>query len=248
MDAANIIRAAAQQVAQFRQVVASTPGLARAVSDIKQLQARRFAGTYADLLHSAPYRPAGLFFLEELYSDKDYSRRDAQFARMAGPLDRIFPPSVVQTAVALAQLHQLTESLDLATAQHWLAQTEAPGTPEAARYLLAWRAVDRRADRHQQLATVMTVGQALDQLTRKPGLRLLLKMMRGPANLAGMEALQRFLELGFDTFAAMGRQPDGARYFLETVRTREAHLIDLLFDASPVACETELTPLLGQAL
>lgn len=248
MDAATIIRDAVQQVAQFRQVAASTPGLTQALGDIKHLQARRFAGSYADLLHSTPYRPAGLFFLEELYSDKDYSRRDAQFARMAGPLDRIFPESVVKTAVALAQVHQLTEALDLATAQQWLAQTEAPGMPEAARYVLAWRAVDRRADRQQQLATVLSVGQSLDQLTRKPGLRLLLKMMRGPANLAGMEALQRFLELGFDTFAAMGRQPDGARCFLDTVRNRETRLIDLLFDASPVACETELTPLLGQAL
>ncbi|MEI8169575.1 MAG: hypothetical protein WCG50_07860 [Rhodoferax sp.] len=237
MDAANIIRNTVARVAQLRQQAASTPGLARAVSDIKHLQARRFAGTYFDLLHSDHYKPAGLFFLEELYSDKDYSLRDAQFARMAGPLDKIFPQSVVDTAVALAQLHGLTEELDMASAQQWLAH---PDTPEALRYVLAWRAVDRRADRNQQLATVMTVGHELARLTRLPGLRLMLKMMRGPANLAGISALQHFLELGFDTFAAMGRKPGGTAYFLETVRTRESRLIDLLFDADVGVGETEL--------
>ena len=237
MDAAHIIRDAVTQVAQLRTLAASTPGLAQAVSDIKQVQARRFAGTYHDLLHSTHYRPAGLFFLEELYSDKDYTRRDAQFARMAGPLDKIFPKSVVDTAVALAQLHGLTEQLDLATAQHWLAHPEAP---EALRYVLAWQAVDRRADRNSQLASVMTVGTELARLTRLPGLRLMLKMMRGPAHLAGLEDLQRFLELGFDTFAAMGRKSNGTAYFLETVRSRESRLIDLLFDASPAVSETEL--------
>lgn len=237
MDAALIIRDAVARVAQLRQLAASTPGLARAVSDVKHLQARRFAGTYHDLLHSDHYKPAGLFFLEELYSDKDYSRRDAQFARMAGPLDKIFPSSVVQTAIALAQLHGLTEELDLATAQHWMTY---PDAPEAARYVLAWRAVDRRADRNHQLASVMTVGHELARLTRLPGLRLMLKMMRGPAKLAGIEALQHFLELGFDTFAAMGRKANGSAYFLETVRSRESRLIDLLFDATPAICEADL--------
>lgn len=241
MNAANLIRDAVARVAQLRQLAASTPGLACAVSDVKHLQARRFAGTYNDLLHAEHYRPAGLFFLEELYGNKDYSRRDAQFARMADPLDRIFPPSVVQTAIALAQLHRLTEELDLATAQHWLAH---PGLTQAARYVQAWRSVDRRADRHLQLATVMTVGQELAQLTRKPGLRLMLKMMRGPARLAGLESLQQFLESGFDTFAAMGRKAGGTLYFLQTVQTRESRLIDLLFEADPALGEADIESVL----
>jgi hypothetical protein len=238
MNAALLIRDAVARVAQLRKIAASAPGLAQAVSDIKHFQARRFAGTYNDLLHSEHYKPAGLFFLEELYSNKDYSRRDAQFVRMAGPLDKIFPQSVVETAVALAQLHRLTEELDMATAQQWLACVE---TSEITRYRLAWQAVGRRAERTQQLATVMIVGHELARLTRLPGLRLMLKMMRGPAKLAGIEALQAFLELGFDTFSAMGRQANATSFFLETVRLRESRLIDLLFDASPAACEAELT-------
>ena len=110
----------------------------------------------------------------------------------------------------------------------------------------AWRAVDRRADRDRQLATVMSVGQELDHLTRTPGLRRLLKMMRTPASLAGLGSLQRFLESGFDTFASMGASGEGAKYFLGAVLSREQGLIDRLFNADPVACETEISALLGE--
>ena len=244
MEASTIIRDAVMHVTQIRQTVAETPGLASAVSAIKQFQARRFAGTYFDFLHSEHYQSAALFFLQELYSEKDYSERDTQFARIAGALERLFPEQVVQTAVSLAQLHRLTEDLDLAMAQHWLRDASQD---ETKRYVKAWRSVGRRDERTTQLSTVLSVGQELDQLTRTRGLRMMLKMMRKPANLAGMGSLQQFLESGFDTFAEMARQGDGAHHFLATVKEREATLIADLFDDNAVACETKITLLLGQA-
>jgi hypothetical protein len=84
-------------------------------------------------------------------------------------------------------------------------------------------------------------------LTRTAGLRLMLKMMRGPAVAAGLGSLQRFLETGFDTFAAMGRTRGGAVQFLGTIRSRESALIASLFDDPFVACETQLAATLGQA-
>ena len=237
MEATQIIRESVTRVASLRDTAARTPGLALAVSEIKRWQARRFSATYVDLLHAAQYQAAARFFLEELYSEKDYATRDAQFARIASALERLFPKQVVQTAMSLAQLHGLTEELDLAMAQHWLTHA---GLGDVPRYIAAWRAVGRRAERLAQLGTVLQVGHELDRLTRTPGLRLMLKMMRGPANLAGLGDLQRFLEAGFDTFAAMGRQTGTTTYFLNTVATRETHTFELLFDADFVACETQL--------
>lgn len=243
MDAKDIIRSAVAGVSALRQTAAADPALAQAVIHIKRIQARRFAGSYADLLHSDQYRPAALFFLDELYSEKDFTLRDTQFARIAGALERMFPHQVVQTAVSMAQLHGLTEALDLAMARQW---TLLGGADEASNYVKAWRAVGRRTDRQLQLAAVMDVGRELDRLTRTPGLRLTLKMMRGPANLAGLGALQRFLETGFDTFAAMGRYGRGTEFFLNSVMERELSMLNRLFDADAVACETELAHLLGQ--
>ena len=239
MEAARKIRDAVAQVALLRQVALDDPALREAVRVVKRVQAMRFAGTYADLLAGGPYADAARFFLEELYSDKDYAERDAQFARIAGAIERLFPEPVGRTAVALAELHALTEELDQAMGLAWLAQADT-GRGAAARYVDAWREMGRRPDRDAQLKVVMGIGQQMLRLTRTPGLRVMLKMMRGPAVAAGLGSLQRFLETGFDTFAAVARKPEGAETFLRTIETREAALIAGLFDADGVACATEL--------
>ena len=143
MQASNQIREAIARVVALRQTVADQPDLALALHTVKHMQAQRFAGTYQDLLHSASYAACANFFLEELYGAKNFAERDAQFARIAGALQRTFPEPVVATAVALAELHQLTEELDLAMALNWQLQ---PGFSDAQAYVLAWRAVGRRED------------------------------------------------------------------------------------------------------
>ena len=75
----------------------------------------------------------------------------------------------------------------------------------------------------------------------------MLKMMRRPAQAAGLDALQQFLEAGFDTFAALARHPQGVAQFLERIESREAALMRDLFDAPAVTCGTQLRQLLGQA-
>ncbi len=251
MSAKQTIQAAVEKVGKLRQLATETPALAQAVSEIKAFQAQRFTGTYFDLLHTPQYQRATQFFLEELYSEKDYSQRDAQFSRIAGTLERMFPKQVVQTAVSLAQLHSLTEDLDLAMAQSWLKNEKSNDRTD--RYITAWHKVGRRADRDAQLSGSLAVGQELVTLTRTPGLRMALKMMRKPAQLAGMAALQHFLESGFDTFAAMTPkkpsktgEPEGPAFFLETVKNREAALIDHLFDAPLQASKVEIERVLSK--
>ncbi|WP_298927410.1 hypothetical protein [uncultured Ramlibacter sp.] len=246
MEAARTIREAIASVALLRQAALDSPALGQAVGEIKRLQAARFAGTYADLLASSAYAAPARFFLEELYGDRDYEERDAQFGRIAGTIGKLFPAQAADTAVALARLHALTEDLDQAMAAAWLAGgAQDPAT--VPRYIAAWRAVGRSAERQAQLAVVVDVGRQLARLTRAPGLRTMLRMMRGPAAAAGMGSLQRFLENGFDTFAAMARQPNGVETFLGSIAQRESSLIANLFDADLVACETQLQHLLGQA-
>lgn len=244
MEAANTIRGAVARVAELREAQAARPGLRDAVIDIKALQARRFSGTYQDILAGGPYSAAAAFFLDELYSDRDFAERDAQFARIAGAIERFFPSAVVQTAVNLAQLHALTEGLDHAMGVAWL--DSAASVPDAGRYVAAWRKVGRRAERDAQLSDVLAIGREMARLTRTPGLRTMLRMMRAPAHAAGLASLQRFLEAGFDTFASMARG-DGARAFLGIIEQREARLIADLFETPAVACETQLASTLGQA-
>ncbi len=247
MEAARKIRNAVAEVSLLRQAVEANPILETALVEVKRVQSRRFAGSYANLLAGGPYQAAARFFLDELYSDKDYAQRDAQFSRIAGAIEKLFPSQVADTAVAMAQLHVLTEELDQAMALAWLGQVDERLT-QAQRYIRAWREVGRRADRESQLAVVLEIGRQMGRLTRMPGLRMMLKMMRGPAAAAGLGSLQRFLESGFDTFAAMAKSSGGVTDFLNIIHASESALIQMLFDGELVACETELAHTLGQAL
>ncbi len=237
-DSAQQIHDALQAVDRLRRQHTDNLLLKQASVDIKRFQARRFQASYADLLQSPRYRTAATFFLYELYGDKDYAERDQQFARIANTIARLFPQAVVNTAAALAQVHALTEHLDDLMAHQWLEASSQDG--EYARYIHCWRSVADSATRHRQLEVVQLLGQELDRLTRKPGLRTLLKLMRGPASAAGLSSLQKFLEAGFDAFADMR----GADEFLQTIRVRETELIRSLFDDAAVACETKLIHLM----
>lgn len=210
-------------VSRERALRASDRVLQAAVDAIKAYQQRRFALTYADLLGSARYGGAARFFLDELYGPRDFSERDAQFARVVPALVRLFPQEIIETVGTLARLHALSETLDTAMAR----QLQEGCTLDRAGYLRAWQAVGDRPGREMQIALTLDVGRELDRLTRKPLLRASLHLMRGPARAAGLPALQQFLETGFDTFKAMG----GAQEFLTTVGDRERALARALFDA-----------------
>lgn len=238
----HLIRLAIDQVMALRQASLAAPALQVALQQIKQLQAQRFARVYRDLLESPLFGSAAHFFLTELYADKDFQTRDRQFARIADTVEKLFPQSVVDVTLALAELHLLSEQLDFAMARAALTLPgDSPPLPAALAYLHTWRATGAREQRLLQLASVMTLGRQLGQLARTPGLRLMLKMMRGPAAAAGLSDLQRFLEAGFDAFAKIAKHPSGVSDFLGTIQTRESAFIDALFDAPEVTCVTLLS-------
>ncbi|MDM7944665.1 MAG: hypothetical protein QUV35_18745 [Hydrogenophaga sp.] len=238
-NASDRIRTHLARVSQLR-AQAQADGLQSAVDDIKRLQARRFRGTYTDFIGHVRYAPATRFFLDELYGVHDFVQRDAQFARIAGALERLFPEAVAQLAVDLAETHALTEVLDHELAQHWLALDTS--LPVENRYILSWRRTGARASRLRQLAVVQHMGLELQRLTRMKSLRLGLRMMRNPARAAGLDALQHFLESGFDAFAALG----DARPFLETIAQRESSWVEALFEEELTACSRALRDELGR--
>lgn len=218
---------ALQRVDAERVLRDGDPGLDRRVQAVKHYQQRRFARGYADLLADARYGGAARFFLDELYGPRDYRERDAQFARVVPALVKLFPHEVVSTVVALSELHALSESLDTA-----MAVALAGEHVDAAAYVSAWQSTARADDRERQIELTSEVGEALDAYTRSPWLRNSLRMMRGPARVAGLSQLQQFLEAGFDTFRAMR----GGASFLALIAQRERALKERLFASDAIAC------------
>jgi hypothetical protein len=213
------------QVDAQRALRAADPALAARVQAVKHYQHGRFQHTYEDLLAQPRYAQATCFFLEELYGPEDFTRRDMQFKRVVPALVRLFPQEVVLTVQTLGELHALSETLDTA-----MGEAVPSGTVDLAGYTRAWQRVGRPAERDKQIALTRRVGDALDGYTRNPLLRHSLRLMRGPARLAGLHELQAFLESGFDTFRAMR----GAKDFLDTVVQREQAIAAWLFGASDV--------------
>ena len=227
---------------QLRQVDAerarreADPALAERVLAVKHYQHQRFQHSYADLLAQPRYAKATRFFLEELYGPEDFTRRDAQFKRVVPALVRLFPQEVVLTVQTLGELHALSEVLDTA-----MGRVIGAVPVDLGGYAAAWQAVGRPGDRERQIQLMRRVADALDVYTRNPFLRHSLRLMRGPARLAGMAELQTFLETGFDTF----REMRGAQQFLDTVVQRERAIAAWLFGIAPqdVPADGEFPPL-----
>jgi hypothetical protein len=227
---------ALEVVFALRAQQAALPELRLAVLAIKQAQCRRFRHSYSDVLAQSDWSGAAKFFLSELYGDRDYSQRDTQFARIAPAMERLFPPSVIGVATLLAQLHALSKQLDHAMGWAWLSTAvhtdDLVFSPDTAllHYVRIWRLVGQSNVRDEQLALVLSLGEALAKLTRTPGLRMMLRLMRGPAHAAGLQHLQGFLEQGFDTFTALQRSKSGVSAFLSLISARETSWLVRLFD------------------
>ncbi|MBA4178030.1 MAG: hypothetical protein C0505_15955 [Leptothrix sp. (in: Bacteria)] len=226
------ILASLQSVVAQRLRRRADPELGRCARVVKAYQHARFMNTYADMLADPRYGGAALFFLEDLYGPGDFTSRDDQFARIVPGLVRMFPKNIVDTVQDLGRLHALSEGLDTAMAEalRKLMAGRGDSGPEScaidrASYGQCWRAVAGPADRERQISLMLAVGEALEAYTRNSLVRASLRLMRGPAQAAGLGALQAFLERGFDTFRAM----HGAGEFLSTIARRERALAAALF-------------------
>lgn len=219
------------EVASERRQRAEDVALNERVRAIKQFQHARFERSYADFLVDPRYGGAARFFLDDLYGPEGDAERDGQFARVVPALLRLFPNEIVGTVADLAALHALSERLDSAMAR------ALPGSQvNGADYGQAWREVGEPAARERQIDLMVSIGTALDRHTRNTLMRHSLRLMRGPAQAAGLAALQRFLETGFETFRTMR----GAEVFLATIARRERALSKLLFEGGALPGDVQI--------
>jgi hypothetical protein len=187
---------------------------------LKEWQAARLARSYADLLASERYKPAAEFFLSDLYGPKDFRTRDEELARVVPVMVHMLPAKALLTLLEAVKMDTLSESLDTDMVLA-LRKAHREGDIDLPAYVAAYRACGRRADREQQIALIDKIGKTLDRLTRMPLIRVSLRLMHGPAHLAGLGELHSFLQRGFDAFSFM----NGADEFLAIVTARETALM-----------------------
>lgn len=203
------------------------PGLAQDRLRLRQWQAGRLARTHRDLLDSAEFGQAAAFFLSDLYGPKDFSERDEEVERILPMIVAVLPTSGVNTVALAVEVDALSEELDALVAANLRRAGRIDSIDEAA-YAEAYRG-GSRAQRQRQIALIRGTGTALARLTRIPLIGTTLRLMRGPAHLAGLGELHEFLERGFSAFKSM-RDPFA---FLDIVERRESEIMERLFAAQP---------------
>lgn len=223
MKKEELVRKLGQQLAAVsaeRQAAKREPALLAARTALKRYQSARLAVTHGDLLEDANTHDAAVFFLEELYGAHDLSQRDVDLERIIPTLGKMLSYESLHAITDAIVLDALSEKLDTAMAR---ALGSDPITELA--YIRAYRDVTAPDDRERQLALVQDLGDALCQLVHIPLLSFTLQVMRGPARMAGLGDLQRFLETGFTTFKKM-KQPER---FVETIVGRERQVMSNIY-------------------
>jgi hypothetical protein len=218
-----VILSCLQVVRDCRGAASLDASLATAVVEVKSYQEARLRRTHADLFGRPDESEAADFFLQDLYGPTDFSRRDAELARVVPALLRWFPSEVAQTVALVCELHALSEVLDLEMATHIRGRPLTDGA-----YKRAWRAVSSPSQRRRQVELIVEVGAALAVHTKSRSLRHSLHLMRLPARLAGLSVLQRFLEHGFEVFGSL---PNSSA-FLNGIAQREYEYAAMQFDGT----------------
>jgi hypothetical protein len=205
----------------MRDVFGADPALRRQLQRLQKWQSRRLLRSHADLHSSPRYRLAVEFFFNELYGT-DARRRDEDLLKVQRAMERLLPREGLESLHLAIQLETLSQELDADVARALPA-----GGITVARYAEAYRTAGRRSDRERQIELTAKVGDYLEGVVRKPIVRGLVRLSRGPAHAAGFGQLQEFLERGLTAFESM----NGAREFLDTIRTRELRAMGRLFAA-----------------
>ncbi|QNP40917.1 FFLEELY motif protein [Lysobacter solisilvae (ex Woo and Kim 2020)] len=201
----------------------------RWLPEVRRWQARRLEASFDRFLRDPTRRPAAQFFLSDVYNDRDFSRRDADIARVLPTMQRLLPATLLETLSNAIELGLLTHAFDLRLAHVLEAMPSRRRRLDAPLYAQAYREAGLPRLRSHQIDLIAHVGTGLAGALRMPGVAMLLKLSRGPAKAAGLGELQGFLERGFSAFARLGN----AREFIGEIEADERELSRRLFAGDP---------------
>ncbi|MEJ7747417.1 MAG: hypothetical protein WKF61_11880 [Luteimonas sp.] len=203
----------------------------RWLPELRRWQSARLEAQFAQLLSNPRSAPAARFFLTDVYGDHDFSRRDADIARVLPMMRGLLPAGLLDAVTDGIELGALTHAFDLRMAQTLQRIAPRRRKLDGALYAQAYREVGLPRLRGHQIDLIGRVGQGLAQALAMPGISTLLHVSRGPAKVAGFAELQGFLERGFAAFDELG----DAEAFIEQIDRNERELLRRLFegDADP---------------
>jgi hypothetical protein len=196
-----------------------------AMSCLRRWQSDRLRRTYDDLLQSARYRPACLFFLDEIYAPRDFSRRDQDFEHLYHLARRFIPEHHLELFKALFELNTLTNELDQRLLRALVEDLGMTDQLDTAMYVQAYRICDNYEERKYQIDLLVAVIHDVGVGARDPLVWPTLQVARVPASLGGWQEIYDFAMKGYQAFKTM-RHP---AVFSSTIEKREMRILEQIF-------------------
>jgi hypothetical protein len=210
--------------AALRDVFAADPASLGRLVELQRWQSQRLLRSHAELHATRRYRKALEFFFNELYGGGDPRARDRDLQRVQRVMERLLPKQALNALCLAIELEILSQELDADVVRGL-----PPGPITVETYAEGYRRAGRRADRERQIALLDVIGGYLDGVVKKPIIRALVRLARGPAHAAGFGSLQEFLERGLDAFETMS----GADEFLANIHDREVRAMERILARAP---------------
>lgn len=203
----------------YRLLAKNDKSLGEIKSQLKKFQIERLKVTHAEFLNSPNTAKATNFFLNELYSEKDLTKRDNDLEKILPMMEKLFPLNILEVVAQAIQLDALTECLDNKMATNLVLNF----TEE--QYLNTYKKKTSKEDRILQIKLTEALGNSLCNLINIPFLNTTLKIMKLPAKLASLQDMHQFLEEGFSTFKNT-REP---KKFVQKLIEKELELLEEIY-------------------
>ena len=218
-----------QGLQQGKEQPAAGGQLAPQMTLLRAWQAERLKHTYRDLLENPRYQKACIFFLEDIYAARDFSRRDHDMEQLYKLASRFIPDTMLTLFRALFEINTLTNSLDQRLLDTLTSQLGLTDSLTAEMYAEAYRLCDNYAERTYQIELLAALIHDVGVGVREPLVAVALQVAHAPAKMGGWNEVYDFAQRGYRAFKKM-RHPG---VFSHTIQQREQRILDRIYAGDP---------------
>ncbi len=154
-------------------IIVDAQELSEELTLLRVFQAQRLAITHSDLLANPRYSPATHFFLNDVYSPKDFSQRDADLMQFYQGVRKVLPERAVSILSDVITLSDLTNELDEKLSRVLFDEVGVIDSITPQQYAEGYRICDNYDDRVRQIKMISQIaaaakGRNIDEQERAP--------------------------------------------------------------------------------
>lgn len=223
-DVANKILENLNKATRIRKEYVKDAALNAVKNELKTYQVERLKFTHEDCLKNPDTKEATQFFLTEIYSDKDLTKRDADLGKVVPMMCKLFPKELLLILSDAVELDALTEELDMTMCKNLAKDFSGDD------YQRVYREKTNIEARKLQIELTKSLGNSLIEIVKFPLIGGLLGKMGLPAKMMGLTDMHKLLNNGFNIF----KNTKNVSLFLDTLIQKEYDVLKEIYEIEEV--------------